>query len=170
MEERELDVQNSRHGFENHLNIRCPGAEESVTLDSQDFSGLFEGEDDDFVPIGLPVVPAPSGAPTNRSIQQTKFKYAHAEWGSAHPQRSNTDGMRVPWSAAEIAYVGNWATKRLSEYPEAKKLMQGCLDHLRTDPVGMSIFHKNHILNAERLKTGYRAYLSKKDDGANESD
>jgi hypothetical protein len=97
-----------------------------------------------------------------RVFEELKSKNSSATmsapiWGSAHPHIGSTS-TRIPWVDAEVNTVKRVAVKLLKQneyngYTIASKTLSVIMSNY--DKYG-SIFHKRHILNPDRFKTGIK--------------
>jgi hypothetical protein len=76
--------------------------------------------------------------------------------GNLHPHFTSTN-KRVPWSAAELKYVGSWCTTN----SHVCNVVAKCLHSIRNDPSVLSIFHPIHIADSARLRHGWDTYRNK---------
>ena len=74
-------------------------------------------------------------------------------WGSEHPDH-NKESQRAQWSEREIEYIGQFCTHYSSEHPLSKTIASKCISHIKNDPAAIAIFHKNHIENNKKIRTG----------------
>lgn len=82
----------------------------------------------------------------------------YADWGTEHPSYGSTK-LKIPWSKGELNHLGKLVKDTLASDPDIKgRIYSFCLKKLRKDPAALPIFHKNHVLNSDRLKTGYLRY------------
>ena len=82
----------------------------------------------------------------------------YANWGTEHPSYGSAK-LKIPWSKAELNHLGKLVKETLASDPDIKgRIYSFCLKKLRRDPAALPIYHKNHVLNSDRLKTGYLRY------------
>ncbi len=60
----------------------------------------------------------------------------------------------------EVNYIENWCENQIVDAPD--RMVSRCLAFLLKDPMAIPIFHQHHILNSQRLKNGYDAYIKRK--------
>ena len=73
--------------------------------------------------------------------------------GSAHPHYASTR-QRVPWSKAELDFVGAWCTAN----SHFSNVVAKCLHAIRKDPEALPLFHAIHIQDSARLRHGWDTY------------
>ena len=73
--------------------------------------------------------------------------------GSAHPHYASTK-QRVPWSKAELDFVGAWCTAN----SHFTNVVAKCLHAIRNDPDVLPLFHVIHIQDSARLRHGWDTY------------
>lgn len=73
--------------------------------------------------------------------------------GSAHPHFGSTR-QRVPWSKAELDFVGAWCTAN----SHFSNVVAKCLHAIRKDPDALPLFHAIHIQDSARLRHGWDTY------------
>ena len=73
--------------------------------------------------------------------------------GSAHPHFASTK-QRVPWSKAELDFVGTWCTAN----SHFSNVVAKCLHAIRKDPNVLPLFHAIHIQDSARLRHGWDTY------------
>lgn len=73
--------------------------------------------------------------------------------GSAHPHFGSTR-QRVPWSKAELDFVGAWCTAN----SHFSNVVAKCLHAIRKDPDVLPLFHAIHIQDSARLRHGWDTY------------
>ena len=76
--------------------------------------------------------------------------------GSAHPHFASTK-QRVPWSKAELDFVGDWCTQN----SHFTNVVAKCLHFIRKDPEVLPLFHPIHIQDSARLRHGWDTYRNK---------
>jgi hypothetical protein len=76
--------------------------------------------------------------------------------GNLHPHFASTN-KRVPWSAAELNYVGSWCTAN----SHLCNVVAKCLHSIKNDPLVLPIFHPIHIADSARLRHGWDKYRNK---------
>lgn len=82
----------------------------------------------------------------------------HKVWGRDHPAYDRKNVRKVPWSPAEIKYIGDKVTM-LNALPNPPvNMMSHCLKLINEDAVAQDIFHQHHVLNSARMRPGYDAY------------
>jgi hypothetical protein len=69
--------------------------------------------------------------------------------GSLHPH-FGSPAKRVPWSSAEINYVGKWC----ESHKECSNVVATCLKFIRSDPQILALFHPIHVEDSGRLRYG----------------
>ena len=73
--------------------------------------------------------------------------------GSEHPHFASTR-QRVPWSKAELDFVGAWCTAN----SHFSNVVAKCLHAIRKDPEALPLFHPIHIQDSARLRHGWDTY------------
>jgi hypothetical protein len=64
---------------------------------------------------------------------------------------------RIPWMTQELAYMYTWMSDKIRANPAvASQVVSKCLNHMKRDPAAYPIFHRNHVINGETLRHGYR--------------
>ena len=78
------------------------------------------------------------------------------DWGLTHPDRSSVGKAR--WTDAEKDYIEEAASALLLENASlyGPKLMSAVLRRIRADKSTRAIFHARHVLDAGRLRSGWR--------------
>jgi len=91
-----------------------------------------------------------------------------ADWGTGHPDyekytaKENTAVKRARWTQQELKYIADFCKKKLKANPEANSvIVKCCFQHIQRDPDALPIFHRNHVLDSCRLRTGYRTAIEK---------
>lgn len=84
------------------------------------------------------------------------------ELGIDHPSYANPLARRVPWTDKEIDYVGQWLDQYRLKHPNGYNAVAKCRDHILADPDAMRLFHKNHVLDSQRLDHARKMYLQRK--------
>jgi hypothetical protein len=76
-------------------------------------------------------------------------------WGTSHPDPP--ERLRARWSEAELAYLDNFKrnSPQLDQYQ--KTITSHCLKYIRRDELAVPIFHQRHVLNSDRMSTGFEA-------------
>jgi hypothetical protein len=82
--------------------------------------------------------------------------WSDLDWGTDHPFYGKPH-KRTPWTEREIEYVGNYIVKNA----HVKNVAAQCLQKIRHDPEAVPIFHKNHILDSARLRSGIDNFKSR---------
>ena len=84
-------------------------------------------------------------------------------YGQDHPWVSITDhSRRVPWSEAEVDWVGQWCIADKSQNPEKRNTVARCLKALRDDASARRIFHNHHVFDSARLRVAYDKFKKRK--------
>lgn len=84
------------------------------------------------------------------------------DWGTEHPDSDNPDATRVPFSPAELAYM----TQLITVVPQnSANFVARCLKKIVADANATPIFHKRHIFNTDRLRSGFRSNFVTTGDG-----
>ena len=125
------DVSNAQHVFEKLL----PNQDASA-FPTQDSSAVLSQ-----MGYVRDVVAAPAIMPTA---------------GTLHPHFTSAN-KRVPWSAAELNYVGSWCTAN----SHVCNVVAKCLQSIKNDPSVLPIFHPIHIADSARLRHGWDKYRNK---------
>ncbi len=73
-----------------------------------------------------------------------------------HKYRSSPN-KRIPWSAAEVNFVGEWCNKNSS----CTNVIAQCRKYILSHPEIKSIFHPSHIIDSGRLRHGADAFAKK---------
>jgi hypothetical protein len=73
--------------------------------------------------------------------------------GTLHPHFAST-AKRVPWSKAELNYVGTWCTSNI----HFNNVVAKCLHSIRNDPAVLPLFHPIHIADSARLRHAWDTY------------
>jgi hypothetical protein len=81
-----------------------------------------------------------------------------ADWGTEHPNY-NSQGGKAQWTQQEVTYIGRWCEQEAAGTGWSTNLVARCLRFLVHDPAALPIFHKNHVLDGQRLRHGYRIYM-----------
>ena len=91
-----------------------------------------------------------------------------ADWGTEHPDyekrtvKGNNAVKRAVWTDEEIEYIAEYCTQKLRTNPDAKSIIvKCCFQHIQRDPDALPIFHRNHVLDSSRLRSGYRAAIQR---------
>jgi hypothetical protein len=71
----------------------------------------------------------------------------------------NSPMKRIPWSAAEINYVGKWCQK----HSKCPNVVAQCLKAIRNDKNALKVFHPSHIEDSGRLRYGHDLFKNTKD-------
>jgi len=81
---------------------------------------------------------------------------ATPQWGTEHLHYAS-NRPRIPWSFDELWYLRMLITNKIAANPLVmKQVVSKCLKHMKRDPAAYPIFHRNHIINGETLRHGYR--------------
>ena len=81
----------------------------------------------------------------------------YAQWGKNHPDYNILDpNQKARWTTNELKYITSWITNDRKINPSHSVCpVYRCLKAIRTDPIGLGIFHKRHVLKSDRLRVGY---------------
>lgn len=109
------------------------------------------------VPEGEPPARSPTLIPRQYVRQQPAPPQA-IDWGTRHPDYNNGSKDTAIWTHDEKIFLGRWCADYRAAFPEARAVVAKCLQHIRTNPAAISIFHKHHTLNSARLRNGHRQY------------
>jgi hypothetical protein len=82
-------------------------------------------------------------------IRQDEEEQLGVAPGSAHPH-FGSPLKRVPWSSAEINYVGKWC----ESHKECSNVVANCLKAIRNDQQVLALFHPIHVEDSGRLRYG----------------
>jgi hypothetical protein len=90
----------------------------------------------------------------------TRSVYSYRDWGVIHPDYGKNT-KRAVWTGAELDFIYDWMNDRCVKNVERGHLRHvSALWHHITEGAGLEkavpIFHVNHILDATRLRHGYR--------------
>ncbi len=120
------------------------------------------------LPLPLPLSPPPfSQLPTTPTTASTTAPVSersrtvpsiYMEWGTEHPDYKVDGKGTAVWTDKEKIFLWEWCTNYRATYPEVKTVVAKCLNHIRTNPIAVRIFHRNHILNSSRLRNGLRQF------------
>jgi hypothetical protein len=90
---------------------------------------------------------------SSNQSQATPPCWKDLHWGSDHPD-CDKESQRAHWSDKEVEYIGNFCSKYMSEHPLSKTVAAKCAEHIKNDPGAVAIFHRNHIENNKKIRTG----------------
>jgi len=102
------------------------------------------------IPVQIPAPVSVSSFPTAATYSPKRLTvWTDFDWGSNH-QDYGKDTHRATWTKDEISYIASFCEK----YSYLKNLAAECLKVIWHDPLAVPIFHRNHIENSARLRTG----------------
>lgn len=86
-----------------------------------------------------------------------------AEWGTGHPdyekstQKEKSPLKRATWTKKEVAYIADYCNQKIKMNPDAKStIVASCFQHIQRDPEAIPIFHRIHVVDSGRVRSGYR--------------
>jgi hypothetical protein len=120
------------------------------------------------LPVPLPL-PLPGSAASPASVRTGMIQAPRnprsftqlpqlIDWGTSHPDYQNERKDTAIWTYEEKSFLGRWCSEYRAAYPEVKSVVAKCLQHIRTNPVAIRIFHKHHTLTSARLRNGLRQF------------
>lgn len=122
---------------------------------------LITGNSEDYQPqtSGIEAIPFPHPLPIPQTQLPSTWRFQdnlkHTDWGTSHPTYGKVKPSRVPWSTEEIDYIEFWCSTQPAD--DVGRISSRCLEAIRQDPAAVPIFHKHHILSAQRLRNRYDA-------------
>ena len=97
-------------------------------------------------------------APSFTAVVTKADSIANKTWGVSHPHYGKT-GRAIPWSSAELNYVGQFISEHMHKHPQERTVYALCHRKIHQDhPYATEIFHAHHILTTDRVKNGFRSY------------
>jgi hypothetical protein len=117
------------------------------------------------VPLPLPGASKTIRSPTNNDSHSTVTPqryptvadyvpkplpvWSDLNWGESHPCYLK-EQKRIIWTQLEVDYIGNF----FDSHSHMKNVAAACLEKIWRDPDAVPIFHRNHITDSGRLRTG----------------
>ena len=91
---------------------------------------------------------------------QDAFNSTSGVVGIKHPHYDPTaTPLRVPWTDAEIDFVGNWCKTNIEANPAWEKtIVSKCTKYIKSTPAVREIFHPIHITDSTRLRHGLETF------------
>ena len=101
-----------------------------------------------------------------RVWRECKSEPQRADWGKNHPdygkkeKKTGKQIQRAAWTDDEKAYIAEWCCDKVQSNPESiNAIVSSCLKHMQQDSKALPIFHHLHVVDAARLRHGYRKAL-----------
>jgi hypothetical protein len=114
-----------------------------------------------------PQYPNASAEQSNQFEWSTETNVQYINWGHQHPDYAKTTG-RVRWTVAELKYIKDWLLINAGEGGIYEGRINICsmlhkyITRANGDETAIPIFHALHILNACKLRHGYRTVIEDK--------